>query len=554
VWTAGALAAAVSSLAAGAFTSVEAEVQLLEIGGQPHAIIELFAVFTQTNDNVLNVFGTNYVLSGAPGYIHLDQVGQTWDPKASIPMGGQNPLDSLVRIGGSLGVPTNTTAADPNWGVAGFNQAGIPLAAGWFNSSPPNVQGQAGSDFKTPISRHIFQVPGPVTLSASAGLFYNSGTGTPAFQVSFSVSFEILPEGTPPNDDCAGAIPLALGVPKAYVTDDTTTDGPSACQGMAKDLWYTYVPSMTGFVQVSTCDSTFESLIAVYDGCGCPASLSTLLGCTICCCGPIGTSVTFPAVAGQCYLIQLGGEGGSTGTGTIVVEQSFTDCNANGIQDGYEIQFGLTADCDGNGQPDDCQLAFGDANGNGVLDLCETVPKPILGPVINPANCRRYYLLASSNWTLSRAAATALGGELVVINDEAENTWIWETFSPYTPAIWIGLSDLANEGQFVWEDRTPLVYSNWSPGEPNDFLGEDYVHQWAVGGPGKWNDARDLFYFGHGVVELPLGPDFNGDGVVDGADLGLILSAWGSDDPTFDLDCSGEVNGGDLGQVLAAWS
>ena len=49
-------------------------------------------------------------------------------------------------------------------------------------------------------------------------------------------------------------------------------------------------------------------------------------------------------------------------------------------------------------------------------------------------------------------------------------------------------------------------------------------------------------------------PDLDGDGRVDGADLGLLLAGWGSSDATLDLDRDGTVGGGDLGLLLAAWS
>lgn len=45
--------------------------------------------------------------------------------------------------------------------------------------------------------------------------------------------------------------------------------------------------------------------------------------------------------------------------------------------------------------------------------------------------------------------------------------------------------------------------------------------------------------------------DLNGDGLVDGADLGAMLSAWGG--PGADLDGNGTTDGGDLGQLLSAW-
>ena len=47
----------------------------------------------------------------------------------------------------------------------------------------------------------------------------------------------------------------------------------------------------------------------------------------------------------------------------------------------------------------------------------------------------------------------------------------------------------------------------------------------------------------------------NGDAVVDGADLGFLLNAWGACSPTCaeDLDRDGVVGGNDLGTLLAAW-
>lgn len=47
--------------------------------------------------------------------------------------------------------------------------------------------------------------------------------------------------------------------------------------------------------------------------------------------------------------------------------------------------------------------------------------------------------------------------------------------------------------------------------------------------------------------------DLDGDGVVDGADLGLLLGAWGSEDSSADLDGDGLVGGADLGILLGNW-
>jgi hypothetical protein len=49
--------------------------------------------------------------------------------------------------------------------------------------------------------------------------------------------------------------------------------------------------------------------------------------------------------------------------------------------------------------------------------------------------------------------------------------------------------------------------------------------------------------------------DLDGNGVVNGADLGLLLAAWGTCGTPCpgDLDGNGVVNGADLGLLLAAW-
>ena len=47
--------------------------------------------------------------------------------------------------------------------------------------------------------------------------------------------------------------------------------------------------------------------------------------------------------------------------------------------------------------------------------------------------------------------------------------------------------------------------------------------------------------------------DFNGDGKVDGAEISLLLGAWGSQEPVFDLDGDEAVGGGDLSILLASW-
>ena len=46
--------------------------------------------------------------------------------------------------------------------------------------------------------------------------------------------------------------------------------------------------------------------------------------------------------------------------------------------------------------------------------------------------------------------------------------------------------------------------------------------------------------------------DLDGDGLVDGSDRGMLLAAWGSDDPLADLHLDGRVDAFDLGLLVSA--
>ncbi|HMN96813.1 MAG TPA: hypothetical protein PKC43_07200 [Phycisphaerales bacterium] len=51
----------------------------------------------------------------------------------------------------------------------------------------------------------------------------------------------------------------------------------------------------------------------------------------------------------------------------------------------------------------------------------------------------------------------------------------------------------------------------------------------------------------------PPTPDLDGNGILDGADLGILLAAWGEGPSPADLNEDGVVDGADLGILLGAW-
>lgn len=115
-------------------------------------------------------------------------------------------------------------------------------------------------------------------------------------------------------------------------------------------------------------------------------------------------------------------------------------------------------------------------------------------------------------WLECEAEAVARGGHLVAINSPAEQQFITNTFgSPET--YYIGLRQTPGDpdfsepgGGFKWTTGEPLTFTNWSPGEPNNYTGagEDFVQF----GPNamSWGDVSNQGYPAtssyRGIIEL----------------------------------------------------
>jgi hypothetical protein len=109
------------------------------------------------------------------------------------------------------------------------------------------------------------------------------------------------------------------------------------------------------------------------------------------------------------------------------------------------------------------------------------------------------YLLTATpkTWEEAQLEAQQYGGNLVTINDAAEEQWLKSTFGTDRYFL-IGLTDKASEGNFVWASGEPVNYTNWNLNEPNDLGGEDYG---MMNGPG-WNDLPSWSQL-YGIIESP---------------------------------------------------
>lgn len=99
-------------------------------------------------------------------------------------------------------------------------------------------------------------------------------------------------------------------------------------------------------------------------------------------------------------------------------------------------------------------------------------------------------------WPDARTAAQALGAgwDLATIGDAGENTFVeslLNTGLADRSHFWIGGTDAAVEGTWVWIDGTPFFFTNWWGGEPNNFGDEDFLAYDLRGGVYNWNDANN---------------------------------------------------------------
>ncbi|MBK7641440.1 MAG: hypothetical protein IPJ19_00075 [Planctomycetes bacterium] len=130
--------------------------------------------------------------------------------------------------------------------------------------------------------------------------------------------------GGPANDGCSTPTAISGAGPFAFDTTGATTSAQQSgsCATSGHDLWYDWTASATGTVTFATCGlASFDTVIAVYDGAGCPAGGS--LACNDDSCGA-QSSTTFAATAGNHYMLQVGGFGASVGTGSFSLSTSVT--------------------------------------------------------------------------------------------------------------------------------------------------------------------------------------------------------------------------------------
>ena len=175
--------------------------------------------------------------------------------------------------------------------------------------------------------------------------------------------------GPPANDACSGAIALTDGGTVVNTLRSTLELPPGlpACGSatFARDVWLRWVSDRSGFVEITTCSSWFDTVLAVYAGtCGSLQPVGCSDNAPIC--GVNGSRVGFKAACGEVYFIRVGPKSGGGGETLVTVESIAPECpncpadiNGDGQVNGSDLTAllgawgaagGSAADLNGDGQ------------------------------------------------------------------------------------------------------------------------------------------------------------------------------------------------------------
>jgi len=187
---------------------------------------------------------------------------------------------------------------------------------------------------------------------------------------------------------------------------------------------------------------------------------------------------------------------------------------AGGIDEGVTVTFYWDADQDGYGAPasateacerpsqeyitqgEDCNDLDGAVN-PAALEICDSIDNNCDGDIDegwmgSDVDTCCYQKVECGDWYACNEMALSYSAYMVAIRDGVLQRWLNDTFGT-EPMYWIGYTDDDREGIFRWTSGDQSAYTNWAPGQPDDFTscGEDYaLMNWPDGDtPGQWNDV-----------------------------------------------------------------
>ena len=219
---------------------------------------------------------------------------------------------------------------------------------------------------------------------------------------------------------------------------------------------------------------------------------------------------------------------------TAGTSPSTADTDGDGLSDGQEVNLIGTnpklADTNGDGTND----AASDPDGDGLSNLAEIAQHgtdPLKSDTDGDGLSDRaelgypgsYFTLVEGSFTNAQAAADAATrrGRLASFPNANDFTRAAGRARKTTQGyLWLGLSDAATDGTWLWTDGSSSAYTRWLNGQPDGGTAEN--HAVLMEATTQWADAVADFvaagYLFERVGLDPLAADTDGDGLSDDAE------------------------------------
>ena len=123
------------------------------------------------------------------------------------------------------------------------------------------------------------------------------------------------------------------------------------------------------------------------------------------------------------------------------------------------------------------------------------------GSIIQNSDNGNYYQrflnaqLYQGTWQEAQDFAVSIGGNLVSITSQTEQNFIDSNFRYYNTTSLLGLLTGGKKvnGSWTWSDGSAWSYTNWQPGQPDAWGGQDVMHYVGNNGNGPigatlWDD------------------------------------------------------------------
>ena len=503
-------------------------VDTVDFGGNPIRlhVNDVYLMSDDSEDMLLNIFNVDFACESSS--YHQGPFSSSWCNEN--PFGECNSVDSFITIGG-IGphktAPQNCQFAQ-SCSCNLFDPPSGNPPTGWYSSNPP---GGCGSPVSTPLGDGVFigrfSSLDPFTLHGSTlEATWNQGLGTPGKQGSFTiVNIDDADGDCVPDEDFVDCD--VNGVPDE---EDIAEDARLDCNQDGS---------------IDFCDLGLEAdpRYRVHDD-----SSEDVIGND-----EAGTLVWFQhfeSRSGLDVIRAVSIEFGIAGTGNDI--------------DGLPAQVAIWSDPDGDGIPEDAELiavdtiTIQDYLSTGlqehVFDSPVSIPKgmPFFVGALVDIRVNDYPATvdtsegSSGSWVAfdpdgfsAADLRTIPAHRLSSINAK----WQWRWMITASAVVDPGILDCNGTGALdECEIAAGTVLDCNENGIPDTCDIEDGVEDDV-----NLDGVPD-------ACERREG-DFNLDGCIDAADLGVLIALWGTRNPPFgDLDGDGVVGAADLGRFLGNWS